>query len=227
MDTALIDRAIKSALSQDWKEAIRINLELLTLDQNNVESLNRLAYAHLKSGNLTSAKTTYKKVLRIDKYNPIAHKNLKWLENLTKNDIHNDPTAFPTPTVFLEEPGKTKIVTLVYPASVKALCNLMTAQSAKLVVKKHSVEVRNGQGTYIGVLPDDISHRLRLFISAGNIYDVYIKNVEKNLVTVFIRELKRGKKFAHLPSFSLNYTPYKNTTVADLETQRNESPDEE
>lgn len=225
MDTLLIDRAIKSALTQDWKEAIRINHEILSINHDDVESLNRLAYAHLKSGNLTTAKMTYKKVLKIDKYNPIAHKNLKWLENLTKSDIHHDPTASPTPTVFLEEPGKTKIVTLVYPAPVKALCNLMTAQKAKLVVKKHSLEVRNGQGTYIGALPDDLSHRLRLLISAGNVYDVYIKNVEKNLVTVFIRELKRGKKFIHLPSFSLNYTPFKNVAVPDGETQGDETPD--
>ena len=57
MDVSITHQAIKSALRQDWKEAIKLNLELLDLDKEDVETLNRLAYAHLKSGNIASAKT--------------------------------------------------------------------------------------------------------------------------------------------------------------------------
>lgn len=201
--TLLSDRAIQCALKQNWKEAIRINQELVTLNDEDVEAINRLAYAHLKSGNLATAKSSYKKVLKIDRYNPIALKNLKWLTNLSKNDIHSDPTISPTPTIFLEEPGKTKIVTLVHLASFRILCNILTAQQVLLIPKKHSVEIRTGRGEYIGALPDDLSHRLLHFIAAGNTYDAYVKNVAKNSVTIFIRELKRGKKFALIPSFTL------------------------
>lgn len=201
MDTPLSSLAIKSALQQDWKQAIRFNQELLDVNAEDVAALNRLAYAYLKSGSIPSAKITYKKVLKIDKYNPIALKNLKWLTNLTKSDIHQDPTISPSPTIFLEEPGKTKLVILVHLAPAKILCNLITAQKVVLVPKKHNVEIRDGRGTYIGALPDDLSHRLLRLINSGNSYDVYIKNVVKNSVTVFIRELKRGKRFAHIPSF--------------------------
>ncbi len=195
--------AIGLALNQDWKEAIKANLELISKDNEDVEALNRLAYAYLKSGNLSQAKSTYRKVIKIDKYNPIAVKNIKWMENLTKNDIHSDTTIYPSPTIFLEEPGKTKIVSLVHLAPFRVLCNLITAQKVSLVNKKHSVETRDGKNIYIGALPDDLSYRLLRFMAAGNTYDAYIKNVSKNTVTLFIRELKRGKKFADIPSFTV------------------------
>lgn len=219
MDQILTQTAIRSALNQNWLEAIRLNQQLLEIEENDVETLNRLAYAYLKVGNLNLAKTTYKKVLKIDKYNPIAIKNLERLGTLTKNDLHHDPTAFPTPTVFLEEPGKTKIVNLIHPASARELCNLMTAQRAQLVVRKRAVEVRNGQNMYVGALPDDLSHRLKTLMEAGNTYEVYIKNVKKTEVSVFIREIKRGKKYAQLPSFSLNHQTERLTTLKDSEEQ--------
>jgi len=203
MDQPLTAQAIKCALCQNWKEAIRLNLELLRQNEENIEALNRLAYAYLKTGNLPSSKSTYKKVLKINKYNPIAIKNLKWLSNLTKHDIHQDPSVSPTPTIFLEEPGKTKIVILIDPAAARVLCNIAS----------------DGQDVYIGALPDDLSHRLTRFINTGNTYEAYIKNVERNNVSVFIREMKRGKKFGHLPSFSVynNLTSRTNSFSSDRE----------
>lgn len=213
MNPNLIQSAIKSALTQNWNEAVRINSLLLETEAEDVESMNRLAYAYIKLGNLDLAKETYKKVLKIDKYNPIATKNLQRLETLTKADLHQEFASLPTPSVFLEEPGKTKIVTLVHPASAKLLCNLMTAQKTNVVVKKRAIEIRNGKGEYIGALPDDLSHRLRILMEAGNTYDAYVKNVKKTEVTIFIREVKRCKKYAQFPSFALNHqTQYFNST---------------
>jgi len=212
LSVQLAQQAIKSALSQDWKEAIRLNLTLLETNTEDVDALNRLAYAHLKSGNLSQAKSTYRKVLKIDKYNPIAVKNVKFLDHLTKNDIHTDLSISPTPTIFLEEPGKTKMVALVHLAPFKILCNIITAQKVQLIAKKHSVEIRDGKSTYIGALPDDLSYRLLRFIAGGNTYDAYIKNISKNTVTVFIRELKRGKKYVNVPSFAV----YNTTNVHEI-----------
>lgn len=199
--------AIKFALDQDWKKAIRTNLELLEIDAEDIASYNRLAYAYLKNGHIEKAKTTYKKVLKIDKYNPIATKNLKWLGSLTNHDIQKQAVTASSPNIFLEEPGKTKIVTLVNPAPNKILCNLTTAQKVEMVAKKHQIEIRNSHETYIGALPDDLAFRLLKFIAAGNIYDAYIKNVTNNSISVFIRELKRGKKFHLVPSFTVIANP--------------------
>ncbi|MBI4058362.1 hypothetical protein HY408_01210 [Candidatus Gottesmanbacteria bacterium] len=209
MDEPLSQTAIKCALNQNWEDAIRINNELLLINSQDIEALNRLAFAYLKIGNISSSKITYKKVLKIDKYNPIALKNLKWMEKLTKQDIHRNPLASPTPTIFLEEPGKTKIISLVHCAPTRVLCNLITAQQVNLIPKKHSIEVRDGQNTYIGALPDDLSHRLLRFILSGNVYDAYVKSVAKNSVILFIRELKKGKRYIHIPSFSVYSTTIK------------------
>lgn len=216
----LIDRAIASALSQKWKEAIKLNLELLHLNSEDIPALNRLAYAYLKTGNIPSAKTSYKKVLKLDKYNPIALKNLKWLSNLTKKDIHQDTSDTPSPNIFIEEPGKTKIVTLINAAPFRVLCNVMTAQKVELHAKKRTVEIRTTGKTYLGALPDDISHRLIKFMSDGNTYDAYIKNVQKNVISVFLRELKRSKKWQQHPSFTIVSLPPRKST-------RNEASDKE
>jgi tetratricopeptide (TPR) repeat protein len=228
MDVSLSDQAIKSALTQNWKEAIRINLELVNENKEDVAALNRLAYAYLKSGTIATAKTTYKKVLKIDKYNPIALKNLKWLNNLTKNDIHQNTSAA-SPTIFLEEPGKTKIVTLVNPAPFRVLCNIMTAQQVSLQPKKHSIEIRTGTNVYIGALPDDLSHRLLRLIAAGNQYDAYIKNVEKNTVSVFIKEIKRSKRFSNVPSFSITNGMgiYGSAKIGDFDQEEDKDPNQD
>lgn len=203
VEPQLANLAIKYALSQNWKEAILTNLKLINQNAEDVAALNRLAFAYIKSGNLTSAKSTYKKVLKLDKFNPIALKNLKWLSNLVDQDIKQDPTISPTPSVFLEEPGKTKIVTLVHLAPAQVICNLTSSQKVFLNPRKHAIEIRDSNKSYIGALPDDLSHRLLKFIRSGNTYDVYIKNVAKNSITIFIREINRGKKFINIPSFSV------------------------
>lgn len=197
----LSDLAIKSALTQNWKDAISLNLEILSSDDDDVNALNRLAFAYLKSGNLNLAKSTYKKVLKIDKYNPIAQKNLKWIDNLTKKDIQHDSSPSPSPTIFIEEPGRTRTVTLVHPAPNRVLCNIMTAQKVTMQAKKHSIEIRDHRGTYLGALPDDISFRLLRLINGGNTYDAYVKNIQKNVITVFLIEMTRSPKYKSIPSF--------------------------
>ena len=227
MEDTNASKAIQCALEQKWPEAIRLNLELVKQNVFDVEALNRLAYAYLKSGDPSLSKTTYQKVLKIDKHNPIAIKILKWLSGVTKKDVHTNGThVVPAPTVFLEEPGKTKIVTLVHTAPAKILCNLTTAQKVKLIPKKHSIEVRDDDNDYVGALPDDLAYKLLKFIASGNSYAVYIKGVGQNAVSVFMRELKRGKKYAHIPSFPMVVTGQSstrpNSTEADADTEETE-----
>lgn len=205
MEEPVAYQAIKCALSQNWVEAIRLNLALIRDNTDDVEALNRLGYAYLKSGDINSSKSTYQKVLRIDKHNSIAQKILKWLSNLTENDIEQSTNHItPLPTVFLEEPGKTKIVNLVNTAPTKILCNLITAQQVFIVARKHSIEVRTDKNVYIGAFPDDLAFKLQKFLLHGNEYVLYIKAVSHNYVSVFIRELKRGRKFSTIPSFPVN-----------------------
>ncbi|OGG30123.1 hypothetical protein A3A63_01585 [Candidatus Gottesmanbacteria bacterium RIFCSPLOWO2_01_FULL_46_9] len=202
--------AVAAALAQNWKEAIRINTALLKEQKDNIEALSRLAYAHLKTGQLTAAKKTYEKVLAIDQYNHIAQKNIKKLGNLKKKDLRSDSEYHLSPLMFLEEPGKTKIVDCIHVAPSQTLSTLSAGEEVQLKAKNHCVEIRSLQHTYLAALPDDTSFKLIKMLSAGNTYQAIVKGVEKNGLKILIRELSRGRRFAHQPSFTTttSYIPF-------------------
>jgi tetratricopeptide (TPR) repeat protein len=209
-DSNLPADAVAAALAQNWKEAIRINLGILKTQKDNIEALSRLAYAYLKTGQLTVAKKTYEKVLSIDQYNHIALKNVKKLGTLKKKDIVSDSDKRMSPLMFLEEPGKTKIVDCINAAPHQVLSTLSAGEEVVLKAKNHCIEIRSTQNTYLAALPDDMSFKLIKLLEAENTYQVIVKSVEKNGLKVLIRELSRGKQFANQPSFTTttSYIPF-------------------
>ncbi len=199
-------KAINAALTCDWDKAISINKTLLKENENDIEALNRLAYALTQTDKTNQAKKIYRKILGIDRFNLIAQKNLEKL-NLFKNKKnfkktrHQINTTLLTPNLFLEEPGKTKTVILKNVAPVSVLSNIQIGDLVHLYAKKHSIEVRNESKVYLGALPDDISFRLIRFLKSGNVYQTLVKNIQKNYVSIFIKEIIRGKRFSNQPTF--------------------------
>ena len=202
--------AIQAALAQSWDVAIRINTILLKQNKENVNVLNRLGFAYLQLGQITTAKKTFQKVIKLDAYNQIAIKNVKKLTLVRQKDLEKVSLSQRSPMMFLEEPGKTKIVECVNTATLQALACACPGDEVLLKTKKHAVEVRTSNAIYLGALPDDIAFRLIKFISGGNTYSVHIKSVGKNSLVLFIRELTRGKRFTNQPSFVSTgiYVPY-------------------
>ncbi len=202
--------AINAALAQDWKEAIRINTALLKTDKNNISLLNRLGFAYLQSGQLTLAKKTFQRVIKIDEYNQIAIKNIKKLGSVRQKDLIKVNKTHLAPLSFLEEPGKTKIVECVNAAPMAVLATVSPGEEVELKARNHVVEARNSANTYLAALPDDLSFRLIKFLAVGNTYQALVKSVGKNTLTLFIREMSRGKRFANQPSFSTTalYVPF-------------------
>lgn len=238
IDDAPHTAAIEAALSQNWKEAIRLNLAILKQTKNDVEALSRLAYAYLKSGHIKEAKKIYEKVLSLDQYNKIAEKNLSKLSTLKKKNLEFDGGGMISPMMFLEEPGITKIVDCIHIAPPQTLSTLSTGQEVTLKSKNHCIEIRTTQNTYLGALTDDISFRLLRLVKAGNTYRAIVKSVEKNALKVLIRETARGRRFANQPTFaaSTSYIPFaRGTTTTDTpdvtptgeDSEEAESPGEE
>ncbi len=196
--------AISAALVSNWEQAIRHNKEILKGNPENIEALNRLGFAFSKVGDYKKACQVYGKVLSIDQYNAIAVKNLEKYKQHYKSPKPNGYQTITaiSPTLFLEEPGKTKVVALVNVASKSILATLSIGQAVSLFPKRHTIEVRDEKKIYIGALPDDLSYRLKQMIDNGNRYLVFIKSVGKNCTTVFVKELKRGKKSKYQPTFS-------------------------
>lgn len=198
------EAAITAALSQNWKEAIRINLLLLKEDPSNIASLNRLGYAYLQNGQINLARTAFQKVIKLDEYNQIALKHTKKLMTI-KNSTTQSAAISPlhvSPLAFLEEPGKTKIVAGINLAPAATISVLSPGMEVTLKPKNHCVEVRSHEGNYIAALPDDISFKLLKLIASGYSYQTIIKSVDKKSLVMILRETARGKRFANQPSFS-------------------------
>ncbi len=203
--TLLKTQAIQTALIGDWTNAISLNRELLKSDPNDIEALNRLAFAYAVVGKVRQAREIYQKVLSLDVLNPIALRGLKRLANTTSMQYHEQVEQHMTPSqfnsLFIEETGKTKIVDLINVADRKTVGRLRTGESCHLSIKRLKIFVLNDQNQYIGMLPDNIGNRLIKLIKGGNCYEAYIKSVENNKVSVFIKEIKRCTRFKNQPSF--------------------------
>lgn len=209
--TPLKNLAIQYALNSNWLAASSINQKLLEQNPNDIDTLNRLGFALIKLGKFRQAKEVYKKVIVIDKTNPIALKNLKKIDNISKQKIsslsnsNGAPYNFQIDDLFIEEAGKTKTIDLKNIADRNTLSLLQAGDKIKIVIKRSKIFIQNVDGKYVGMLPDNISARLVSFIKGGNEYHGCIKSVSETQVTIFIKEVKRSSRFKNQPSFSTTF----------------------
>ncbi|RJQ24413.1 tetratricopeptide repeat protein [Candidatus Parcubacteria bacterium] len=206
--TPLKQLAIKYALVNNWKEAANTNDEILKENPNDIDTLNRLGFALIKLEKYTKAKIIYKRVMTLDKTNPIATKNLKKLETISKGQKrknNNDPKIFPDinniEDLFIEESGKTKVIDLKNIADKKTLSYLQSGDFVNLIIKRSKIFVQTKEKKYIGMLPDSLTARLVAFMKGGNEYQSYLKGINDKNVTIFVKEIKRSTKYKNQPSF--------------------------
>lgn len=203
-------QAIQTALTGDWSTAVSLNLEILKENPQDIETLNRLAFAYTILGKVKEAKKTYQKVMDLDSQNPIALKNLKRLSNspIKNTDKKDNKQQIPffagdINGMFIEETGITKVIELVNIADSKAIASLMVGELLKLCVKRLRIFIQDQKNQYIGMLPDDLGRRLIKFLKGGNCYQVVVKAVENKKIIIFIKEVNRSSKFKNQPSFTL------------------------
>jgi tetratricopeptide (TPR) repeat protein len=214
MDTSAAQIAITLALSGKWEESIKINREIIKTNPEDTDALNRLARAYSELGKCSEAHDFTKKVLEIDPVNPIALKCLeKWKSGGTNGAR---PSVHASTESFLEEAGKTKLVTLLNLGDCKIFMNLDPGEEVKLFCHAHKVSINNLDGKYIGCLPDDLAARLRNLIKSGNKYQVLAKSIDPKEVKVFIRELEKGSKVGNVPSFPTEKIDYVSFTPPEL-----------
>lgn len=207
MSTPQKTLAIQAALSNNWKLAEEINSELLEENPNDIDSLNRLGFAYMKLSKFKKAKDIYKKALALDNSNPIALKNIKRLDTVSKEEKgKNGGTPHLTSPVFadiyIEEAGKTKTLELKNLADKKTLSLIEPGDPVFMQIKRSKIFIQSSDKKFIGMLPDNISMRLIVFIKGGNEYVACIKACDEKSVTIFIKETKKSAKFKHQASFS-------------------------
>ena len=209
--SSLIHQAIKAALANSWEEAIEYNLKIISHDSHNIDALNRLTQAYTELGKVNLAKATANKVLQLDHYNPIAKKNLHRLTAPARQSLAlqalagGPPGSIPLPStinpqLFLEEPGKTKSVSLTKVTESPLLRRLTPGQVVALTPKARTITVSTPTGGYLGSLPDDLSHRLIKLIRLGNHYTALVRSIGPRDLAVMIQETSRSKRVL-VPSF--------------------------
>lgn len=195
----LDEQAIEMAMKCRWDEAIATNKQILSDEPDNIDALNRLSRAYFETNQGDKATKTSKMVLQIDPTNTIALKAIEKYKRIKSNSIK---TTSLTAYDFLEEPGKTKVVSLLNLAKPEITSCLDSGDEVELLSHSHRISVVTKEQTYIGRLPDDISARLKVFIKAGNGYKSFIKSSNKSEVKVFIKETLRVEKYKHTPTFT-------------------------
>lgn len=200
----LSDQAIRAALDCRWDDALKLNRQILKVDPQNIDALARSAKAYVELGKSNLAKKYYTEVLNYDPYNPIALKNLKIIKAFKSNGkphINGGGELRLSASLFLQEPGKTKIVNLLNICEPQKLSSTFCGMKVEMIIKNRKLIVVDSAGGYLGVLPDDICHLLIRLLRGGNKYSLCVKSIRVNGLSVLIRETFRSKRFKNQPSF--------------------------
>jgi len=210
----LYQEAIDAALDSRWEDALKINKKIIKVDPQNIDALNRQAKAYMELGNPNLAKKYYSEVLKYDPYNPIAQKNLKIMKSFkpTKQNFVPNGHCKLSPSLFLQEPGKTKIVNLLKVAEPQKLSKAYCGMQVKMTIKNRKITIVDSNENYLGVLPDDISHHLLRLFKGGNKYELFVKSIKVNSLSIIIKETFRSKRFKNQPSF-LEYSQSSSTNI--------------
>ena len=187
MDSDLAQQAVSASLTLDWEKAVLLNSQIIKNNPEDIDALNRIARAYAEVGNLTKAKIASQKVLKIDRLNPIATKCLLKWKNFKAGNGKTNLRTIALPSVFIEEPNKTKTVNLFYLGDSINLANLTCGDLVKLVPHMHRLNVVTYDDKLIGRFPDDLASKFIKLMKNGNSYDALIRSTHEKQVKIFVR----------------------------------------
>jgi tetratricopeptide (TPR) repeat protein len=185
MDSNLAQDAISAALCEDWEKAIKLNSSILKENPANINALNRLARAYAETGNTIKAKTLTKKVLKLDPANMIALRCIEKWDNFKKAKKVN-PSEKGLAKIFIEEPTKTKIISLINLGDPSSLINLDCGETVKLVAHPHTVSILSMDDVYIGRFPDNLAIKFINLIKLGSNFKAIVKSTSKTEVKILV-----------------------------------------
>lgn len=188
MDDSLAQMAVSAAIAGDWEKAVLLNLKILKTTSKDIDTLNRLARAYAEIGDSERAQKYAKRVLRIDPHNNIAGRCLNKWKSLKPGQ--NGRASLAAPHAFLEEPGKTKVVSLINLGDWANIAKLDAGEKVELACHAHTVAITTVDNLYIGKISDDIANKIIRLIKSGGEIDAFIKSVDDSEVKLFLRSFK-------------------------------------
>lgn len=208
-DTSLESQATQAALEANWESAISLNKIIVKTEPENLGAWNRLGRAYSEVGQLERAKSAYREVLRRDPYNSIALKNLDRLKVAGAKGVKITGSSVLDPDLFLETPGKTKVLELEGLAQPEVLAALHTGDKVKILPLESAVKFEDAGRNKLGVYQGELAGKLAEMLRAGSVYDACVKSVESNGLKIFVREVGRAPKFAGVASFPVQDNGFK------------------
>ena len=183
--------AISFAIDGDWQKAVSANKDILHVYPKNTEALNRLGKAFLELGLYVNALSTFSTVLEISPTNTIAQKNLLRVKSLQKKDKTPTRKKSLQPELFIENTGKSTLVSLDCSDKKDILSNLSPGDELILTRSQHNISVTNETGDCVGKLDVKLGARLIRLIDHGNQYSISVANILSNKIVGVIRETFR------------------------------------
>ncbi|HLQ34474.1 MAG TPA: tetratricopeptide repeat protein [Chloroflexota bacterium] len=182
------EQAINLARQSKWEEAVEVNERLIGAFPNDADALNRLGKALTELGRYPNAVNAYERALAADPTNTIAQKNVARLQTLKDEGAIPQVQQRYDPALFIEEPGKTAVTTLVNVASSEVLAPMAAGDQLSLRINGSVIEVRDLRNQVIGQLEPKITLRLLPLMSSGNEYAAAVTAIDDHQVRAIIRE---------------------------------------
>ena len=168
---------------------------------DDVDAFNRLGRAYMETGALEEAKQAYEQSLNLDRYNSIAKKNLQRLSQLDKTTLGSKVHEHVVEPRFIEEAGKSGVVSLQRLAAPAVLVRLVAGDKVYLKVDDTNLNVKTITGEYIGRVEPRHAQRLIRLMNSGNKYSAAIISGKEDRVTIIIRETYQDPSMVGQPSF--------------------------
>ena len=196
---SLIKSAIREASNNNWEKAKKLNLAILNITKNNIETLNRLGISYMKLLDKKNATKCFQYVLKISPNNTIAQKNINKLQlNLPEKKKSMDKIDTSN---LVNETGK----------SVNLKCNITNSKKifnqgidtgSKLTIKneKTSIGIYKGNSKIL-IIENNIAKRISNLINLGNEYTCTVLGVSENSVNINIKEISKSNKTNQIISF--------------------------
>ncbi|NBO17388.1 MAG: tetratricopeptide repeat protein [Proteobacteria bacterium] len=221
--------SIKAALNKNWKEAIELNLQILSQDENNLDARLRLGVAYLQLEDFKNAKKYYSQVLEMDPINKIALEKMKFVKEKKIQEF-----VVPDTERLLKEPGNSIELTL------EILTKGITSEKFKfgdnliLKVKDKTVSIhRDGERqSLINYLSEAVSKAILKSISKKGDLDIkFIGGKEKKIkiiitssISVFPSEKQDIRPY--VKSSDDSDTPEMNEVINDNDEKIKETEDQ-
>jgi tetratricopeptide (TPR) repeat protein len=201
----LSQQAITLAVQSRWQESADTNRQIVELAPDDAEAFNRLGKAYTELGRIPDALEAYENTLRVDPANLIAQRNL---DRLRRIDVKEAAEQLAKkggqkldPRFFIEETGKTGVVTVQNSSGPTAIATLTAGDEVKLEPRDKHLVATSVDGTYLGPIDDQLAQRITRLMQTGNQYQAGVIGVDDPDVRIMIRETYQAPENAGRISF--------------------------